>query len=62
MNKLGVAVMVVVAMVGGALALTTLYDQPAKPSAGVRIELSQIAMGTKNIPVAHYDAHSVGSN
>ena len=62
MNKLGVAVMVAVAMVGGALALTTLYDQPAKTNAGVRISLSQITVSTKNLPVAHYDHDSVVPN
>ena len=62
MNKLGVAVMAALAVIGGALALTTLYDQPAKTNAGVRIGLSQITMGAKNLPVAHYDHHSVVSN
>jgi hypothetical protein len=59
MNKLGVAVMVVFALVGVALALTTLYDQPSKPSAGVRIDLSTMTLSAKYLPVAHYD-HDTG--
>ena len=62
MNKVGVSVMVALAVIGGTLALTTLYDRPAKTSAAVRIDLSQITMGARNLPVAHYDHHSVVSN
>jgi hypothetical protein len=58
MNKLGVAVMVAFALVGAALALTTFYDQPSKPNAGVRIDLSTITMSAKYLPVAHHDYDS----
>ena len=40
MRNIGVAVMVAFAIVGGALAFTTLLDQPAKAGAG--IDLSQM--------------------
>ena len=62
MNKLGVAVMVALAVIGSALVLTTLYDQPAKANAGVRINLSQITASTKNLPVIHYGDHSFVPN
>ena len=62
MKKVGVSMMVALAVIGGALALTTFYDQSAKSNAGVRIELSQITVSTKNLPVTHYDHHSVVSN
>lgn len=62
MNKFGVAVMVAMAVIGGVLASTTFYAPPAKTNAGVRISLSQITASTKNLPVAHYDHHSVVPN
>ena len=51
MKHLGVAVMVAFAIVSGALAFTTLYDQPAK--AGARMDLSQMIAHAKSPPVAH---------
>jgi hypothetical protein len=62
MKKLGIAVMVAFAIVGGALAFTTLSDQPAKANAGARMDLSQIMANAKNLPVARYDDYSVVFN
>ena len=61
MHKLGVAVMIALAVTGGALASTTLYEQPARANAGARIDLSQ-TMSAKNLPAAHYDDYSVVFN
>jgi hypothetical protein len=62
MNKLGVAIMVALAVIGSALALTTLYDQPANANAGVRMNLSQITASKTNLPVIHYGDHSFVPN
>jgi len=62
MQKITIAMMIALAVVGGALALTTLYGQPAKATAAVRMDLSQLMIGAKNLPVAHRDDHSVVSN
>jgi hypothetical protein len=62
MHKLGVAVMIALAVTGGALASTTLYEQPARANARARIDLSQITMSAKNLPAAHYDDYSVVFN
>ena len=62
MHKLGVLMMVAFAIVGGALAITTLYDQPAKANARARMDLSQMMTSAKNLPVTHYDDYSVVFN
>jgi hypothetical protein len=62
MHKLGVLMMVAFAIVGGALAITTLYDQPAKANARARMDFSQMMASAKNLPVTHYDDYSVVFN
>jgi hypothetical protein len=44
---------------GGAVALTTLYDRPAKAEAAARIDPSEIVMNAQDLPVAHYDDYCV---
>ena len=62
MKKFAVALIVASAAISGAVAVTTLSDQPAKADARVGIDLSQMMANAKNLPVARYDDYTVVFN
>jgi hypothetical protein len=62
MNKFIFAVILVSAVISGAVALTTSSDQPAKVDAGAGIDLSRMMASAKDLPVAHYNDYSVVFN
>ena len=62
MKKLTIAMIVAFAVAGGAIIFTPPYDQPAKADTGARIDVSQMMMNAKGLPVAHYDDYSVVFN
>ena len=50
------------AVVGGAVAFKTLYDEPAKANATAGIDPSLMMSHADSLPVAHYDDYSVVFN
>lgn len=63
MKKLTIAMIVAFAVVaGGAIIFTPPYDEPAKADTGARIDVSQMMMNAKGLPVAHYEDDSVVFN
>ena len=56
------AILVSAAVIGGAVALTTPSDQPAKVDAGAGIDLSRMMANAKDLPVAYYNDYSVVFN
>jgi hypothetical protein len=62
MNKFIFAVILVSAVIRGAVALTTPSEQPAKVDAGAGIDLSRMMASAKDLPVAHYNDYSVVFN
>ena len=59
MSKLTISLIVAIAVAGGAVALTILYDRPAKADATAQIDASEIMKNPKNLPVEHYDDYCV---
>jgi len=49
-------------VVGGAVAITTTYDEPAKAKAAAGIDPLLIMSHAVSLPVAHYDDYSVVFN
>jgi hypothetical protein len=62
MKKLIFTLIVTIAVVGGAVAFTTPYDEPAKVNAAVGIDPSLIMSHAGSLPVAHYDDYSLVFN
>ena len=62
MKKLILTLIVTTAVVGGAVAFTTLYDEPAKANAAAGIDPLLMMSHTDRLPVAHYDDYSVVFN
>jgi hypothetical protein len=62
MKKRTVAAILVVAVIGGAVAFTSVSDRAAKASAGAGLDLSQMMANAKDLPVAHYSDYSVVFN
>ena len=56
------AILVSAAVIGGAVALTTPSDQPAKVDPGAGMDLSRMMANTKDLPVAYYSDYSVVFN
>jgi hypothetical protein len=53
------AAILVSAVISGAVAFTTPSDQPAKVDAGAGIDISQMMVSAKDLPVAYYNDYSV---
>ena len=62
MKKLIFTLIVTAAVVGGAVAFTTPYNEPAKANAAAGIDPSSLMSHAVNLPVAHYDDYSVVFN
>ena len=62
MKKLIFTLIVTTAVVGGAVAFTTQYDEPARANAAAGIDPLLIMSHADNLPVAHYDDYSVVFN
>ena len=62
MKKLIFTLIVTTAVVGGAVAFTTPYNEPAKADAAAGIDPSAIMSHVVSLPVAHYDDYSVVFN
>ena len=62
MKKLTVALILAVAAIGGAVAVTTLSDQPAKAEARAGIDIAQMMANAKDLPLAHDTDYSVVFN
>ena len=62
MKKLIFTLIVTTAAVGGVLAFTTPYDEPAKANVAAGIDPLLIMSHAVSLPVAHYDDYSVVFN
>jgi hypothetical protein len=62
MKKFIFTLIVAAAMVGGAVAVTTPYDEPAKANAAAGIDPLSMMSRPVGLPVAHYDDYSVVFN
>jgi len=62
MRKLIFALIVMIVLVGGAVAFTTQYDEPAKANAAAGIDPSLIMSHAGSLPVVHYDDYSLVFN
>ena len=54
--------LIVTTAVGGAVAFTTQYDEPAKANVAAGIDPLLIMTHADSLPVAHYDDYSVVFN
>jgi len=62
MKKLIFTLLVTAALVGGAVAFMTPYNEPAKANAAAGIDPSLMMSHVGSLPVAHYDDYSVVFN
>jgi hypothetical protein len=61
-KKLIFTLIVTAAVIGGAVAFTTPYDEPAKGNTAAGIDPSAIMSHAVSLPVAHYDDYSLVFN
>jgi hypothetical protein len=62
MKKLIFILIVTAAVIGGAVAFTTPYDDPVKANTAAGIDPSAIMSHAVSLPVTHYDDYSVVFN
>jgi len=62
MKKFILALIVTAAVIGGAVAFTSPYDEPAKANASAGLDPLSIMSRAASLPAAHYDDYSLVFN